>query len=582
MNKMKLKKTLKVLMIIYTIAPFVVWGGVNIDLKVLFDHSPNMFWIHLPSTAQIDEINEMVIEVWDEFERISTSYKGQINFNLISYNLTDYQTISASSVVSNIPTSYTFAKVNFGVERLSFSISTQGIHYILATNTLTGKTFWSNPILVDYNPIKLIWGDVHSHSIFCDGGGLPRELYNYARYIALLDFCSVTSHGEFLHLNGGFNALEQATNRANDPGKFITSQGVEWTSGTAPHVPLIGWGHFTSIFSGTKLAHLSSSIQKNPSELWSELDRFTSEFGCRAIALPHHTVSEKYIQDWPVCFDYSQYVRLGEVFSVHGSSLVNPYSEWNVTGEIDQPSYQIQGSSINEALMMGLRLGLVANGDSHDGFPGHSLSHTRAFIGHQYPPTYILSRVSHLYPSGLTGAFVSDITRDNIFDALYDRRVLANSDFGRPYVTFKINDVEVGEDDSTVFVANSTSLRELKLFIAQDGTPPAAYLQAAQPWNGNPNWNAKVQIFKNGYLWKEELINAPVTQLFFYDNETIVGASYNNCIEKEGEFYINEKSHTPVNPSSLNTNGVDYYFIRILCSRGRVTAIGPLWVESLT
>ncbi len=582
MDKKKIKRILKACMILYTITPFVIWGAVNHDLEVLFVNKPNMFWVHLPSTAEPGEVNEMVIEVWDKFERISFHYKGRVEFNLLSYNMSDFQLILESNVISSIPSSYSFDRVNTGIQRLDFSISTKGFHYVLATDTTSGNIFWSNPIMVDDNPTKLVWGDIHSHSLLSDGGGLPRELYNYARYIACLDFCSVTDHGEFLHLNGGFDAIERAANRANDPGNFIAFQGVEWTSGTAPHVSLTSWGHYTCIFTGNKLARISADIQRNPTMLWNELDRFTSEYTCRSLALPHHTVSMKYIQDWPACSDYTKYVRLGEVFSVHGSSLVNPYSEWNITGEIGQPPYRINGSSINEALMMGLRLGLVANGDSHDGFPGHSLSHTKAFIGHQYPPTFILSRVSHTYPSGLTGAFVSSLTRESVFNALYYRRVIANSDFGRPYVTFKINGVGVGEDYSTILVANSTSLRELKIFIAQDGSPPAAFLQAAKHWNGNPDWSTTVQIFKNGFLWEEHQVNVPVAQLTLYDNETVTGTSYNNCIEIDGEYYINGKSHTPVDQLSLNTNGIDYYFIRIIGAGGRITAIGPLWVESLT
>lgn len=39
--------------------------------------------------------------------------------------------------------------------------------------------------------------------------------------------------------------------------------------------------------------------------------------------------------------------------------------------------------------------------------------------------------------------------------------------------------------------------------------------------------------------------------LLDWEDETIASASYNNCIEKEGEYYINEKSHTPVKWSRL-------------------------------
>ena len=185
--------------------------------------------------------------------------------------------------------------------------------------------------------------------------------------IARLDFASVSDHGEYLHLENGFAASERATNRANDPGEFVAIQGVEWTSGNAPHVSYDNWGHFTWIFSGSELAQISADIQKSPEELWTEIDRFTSTTGSIALGLPHHTVAKQFIQEWPICFTYPNYIRLGEAYSIHGSSLVNPHSPWSVVGEVDAPPQRINGSSINEALMMGLRLGLVANGDSHDG-----------------------------------------------------------------------------------------------------------------------------------------------------------------------------------------------------------------------
>jgi hypothetical protein len=188
---------------------------------------------------------------------------------------------------------------------------------------------------------------------------------------------------------------------------------------------------------------------------------------------------------------------------------------------------------------------------------------------------------SHLYPSGITGAYVSELTRDGIFNALYNRRVISNSDFGRPYIRFSINNVIAGQDDSTVYVANATSTREIKLLLAQDGAPQSALLQATSPWLGDPDWGTTVQIFKNGYLWREQSIDVPVTELSFFDNTTITGTSYDGSIEINEEYYVNEESETPINPANLNTNGADFYFVRILYSMGRVSAVGPIWIEIL-
>ncbi|MCG3260582.1 MAG: hypothetical protein H7644_12595, partial [Candidatus Heimdallarchaeota archaeon] len=115
----------------------------------------------------------------------------------------------------------------------------------------------------------------------------------------------------------------------------------------------------------------------------------------------------------------------------------------------------------------------------------------------------------------------------------------------------------------------------------QDGAPQSAFLQAASPWLGDPDWGTTVQIFKNGYLWREQFIDVPVTELSFFDNTTITGTSYDGSIEINGEYYVNEESETPINPANLNTNGADFYFVRILYSMGRVSAVGPIWIEIL-
>jgi hypothetical protein len=281
-----------------------------------------------------------------------------------------------------------------------------------------------------------------------------------------------------------------------------------------------------------------------------------------------------------MCLDLPEYMRVGEAYSVHGSSLVNPHSAWNVTGTVKQPAETVSGSSINEAIMMGLRLGLMANGDSHDGHLGHSLSHTRAFIGHQYPLAYDPSRIPQPYPSGITGAFVEELTRESVFDALYERRMIANSDYGRPYVSFSINDIESGDQESTVTVNNDTALRQVRIFLAQDGTPPAGYKHAAVPWSEDVVWDATIQVFKNGELWAESFVDGPLASLTLNDTEKIVGSEYDKCVERDGEWYLNNRTLTTADPDRLNTGGEDYYFIRIIQNGIRLTAIGPIWVRA--
>ncbi|MBA7548209.1 hypothetical protein ES705_40656 [subsurface metagenome] len=80
-------------------------------------------------------------------------------------------------------------------------------------------------------------------------------------------------------------------------------------------------------------------------------------------------------------------------------------------------------------------------------------------------------------------------------------------------------------------------------------------------------------------MWREEQISSPVAELQYFDSEAITGTSYDYCIEKDGKYYLNDKTKELVNPSILNTGGADFYYIRIISSRNRFAAIGPIWVS---
>jgi len=67
---------------------------------------------------------------------------------------------------------------------------------------------------------------------------------------------------------------------------------------------------------------------------------------------------------------------------------------------------------------MGYRMTMYVASDEHDGHPGHSLSHTRAYIGHQRPYSLWNTRNEHPYPGGLTAVYVNNLTREGVFSGL--------------------------------------------------------------------------------------------------------------------------------------------------------------------
>jgi hypothetical protein len=638
------------LTIAMTVIPVGLWASVSIHLGVLFDNRPRMLWVHTPSTAVPGEKFAVTIQAWDAYERLSAMYRGTVGFGVESYKPDGR--VFDETTVAQLPDFYTFTgrrrgsgiayrirdERDNGRHRFTARIDTPGIHYLVIHDSLTRNSYYSNPIEVlgwidlATEPLgggdsadgavrtgdsadgaggsgavgqgeseRIYWGDIHSHSDLSDGTGTAPQSYFFAREVACLDFYALTDHGEIMSLSfRAFDKLEKATNEAYDPGSFVTFHGVEWTQ--------VKTGHYTCIFSGDRLIkepRLSYLTVPTTEGLWKALDAFTERADCRALALPHHTTQNSYIQDWS--YINPKYVKLAEVCSVHGEFLFEQRHPLNYVGAIDPPPEYVPGSSIADALRMGKRLILYAASDEHDGHPGHSLSHTAARVGHQRPMTRWRCRIGHPYPGGLTAVHARELTRETIFSALQLGRIFACSDHGRPLLSFTINGVPVGsgapnssgepesneEPGRFVQVAEPTSPRLIEIFLAQDGSPAAARDTSAvaavmsrasssgeKYWN--PDWKADIEIIKNGELLTTIPVDRPVSRIEYLDRAPVRGAAYGvqECFHQEGKITINRYSDNPVNPASLHTAGADFYLIRVVGANGRSAYAGPIWVKA--
>jgi hypothetical protein len=571
------------------ITPLILWTMVSIDVEVMIDNSPRLLWIHAPSTVPTNHTFELTVEAWDQFERLSATYKGTVSFSMLSFNLTN--NLEILSPIATLPNDYTFSGQLFGsdiayeindgkdngIHIFETKIETPGIHYVLVNDSHTRNIYYSNPIMVKNHADlekNIVWGDIHTHTELSDGTGTPEHSYYYARHIARLEFNAITDHGEILMWNPfSMDALESATNNAYDPDDFVTFHGIEWTQ--------VKTGHYTCIFSGNQLLKdpiLSYVLVPTPQDLWNALDSFTASTGSRALALPHHTTKKAYPHDWT--YMNPKYVKIAEVSSVHGDFLFEHGNEYNYRGAIDPPDHHTRGSSIMDAFTMGYRMTLYSSSDEHDGHPGHSLSHTRAYIGHQRPFSIWHTRNEHPYPGGITAVFVDNLTREGVFTGLENQRIFANSDHGRPLLFFNINGTIVG-DGSTIIVNDQNSHRMINVFLAQDGAPVAMRSEAASVTsNWIPDWDGFIEIFKNGLLWDYIDVSSPISNISIVDTDQINGTTFEPfCVKEDGQYYVNSFSDNPIDPSSLNTGGFDYYVARFVGENGRMTWAGPIWVE---
>jgi len=130
-------------------------------------------------------------------------------------------------------------------------------------------------------------------------------------------------------------------------------------------------------------------------------------------------------------------------------------------------------------------------------------------------------------------------------------------------------------------VATNTTQRNISIFLAQDGAPaPSKFTAASVTSSWVPDWNATIEIIKNGEMWNKTIVSTPISSFTLTDSSMINGTSYNESIESGGNYYINKYSDNPIDPLTLNTNGADFYLVRVVGNNGRTTYLGPIWVES--
>ncbi|MBD3350794.1 MAG: DUF3604 domain-containing protein [Candidatus Lokiarchaeota archaeon] len=570
----------------------IIWFLLSINFSVAFNNKPVMLWVNCESNGVINTPFSCTIQAWDWSERRSSAYKGTVSFELISYNQTTRALLDPNSVTAELPddTALTgtlvgtgglpaswFPNKDSGKKMFDITISTPGIHYVKVNDNL-GLSAISNPILItEIAPErKLVWGDTHTHSILSDGSGLPNWVFNYAKNEALLDFYALTDHGEMTLSTRPQpkwirNWIETATEDWNSPEEFVTFQGAEWTTRYG-FQGVLGYGHYVIISNASAPLRIARTIQESPSELWSALDQYCNENDAAAMATPHHLTQTNFEMDWAGM--NPTYVRNAEIFSVHGAGLLIPNDENNHLGIVHVHHDPTPGASAADAFTMGYRVGLLASSDSHDGHPGHPICHKASHFPIQWPWSLTGNRAGHPYPGGLTGAWVSSLTRNDVFNALYERSVLGTRTPFRPIINFSINGVQNGRNKSMVTLPTSMSERSIRIEIARDGLE-RKLVQDVNEWG-----DLTVELWKNSEIMETYTVTDATEIITDTDTTMITGTTYDDYYQdSEGNYHIHERSILEVDPSELNTNGADYYFVRCYADSEFWAWVGPIWVE---
>ena len=330
----------------------------------------------LPSDAVVGEKSWLLVRVEDAWGNPSANYEGTVHFLW-----------EEGGEWKGLPSRYTFTKSDRGVKRFDNLVPKKpDVHRLLVIDEASGLKTISNPCQCHEKPIELrrFWGDLHGQSEEALGLGSAFDYFKFARDIAALDFAS--NQGNDLDItNGGWRQIQEATHSFNEPHRFVTFLGYEWSGNTS------GGGDRNVIFlkDNEHIYRSSHGNLEDLSDISSDRYPITELFKIfekrrDVILIPH--VGGRYAD-----------------LSFHEPSLeplIEIYSGWGLFEWF-----------INEALKRGMKVGFVAGSDDHKGRPGAS-----------FPGAHIFG----VY-GGLTCVLAKELTREEIFKALRSRRCYATS-----------------------------------------------------------------------------------------------------------------------------------------------------------
>jgi hypothetical protein len=289
------------------------------------------------------------------------------------------------------PATLELAPEDRGRRHFSVEVVGEGVHHLRAEGP-EGLAAESNPMIARADAPVLLWGDLHGHSNWSDGTGLPDDYFVYARDVAALDVVALTDHDHwgipFLDRSPErWEAIRAATDRFHEPGRFVTVLGYEWTSWIHGHRHVL---YFDGV--GEVLSSIDPRYDA-PDELWDALR------GRPVLTFAHHSAGGPVATDWSFAPD-PELEPVTEIVSVHGSSEAP---------DSPIPIYDpVAGNWVRDALDRGYRLGFVGSGDSHDGHPG-------------------LPQLAAPSGGGLAAIWAEARTREAVLEALRARRAYATN-----------------------------------------------------------------------------------------------------------------------------------------------------------
>lgn len=357
---------------------------------------------YVPASVRPNEEFAVLVRPEDEFGNLSHQRLGSIAVSVNGTVLASRsERVSESTCV-----------------RAMVRLSSEGVCRLTVRATEAGLEAQSNPTVCTTEGQQVYWGMIHGHTEMSDGTGTLDEYFHQLKNEVGLDFAAPGDHDHLWETSQEFwERTCQAVKRWHEIGTFVTLLGYEWAKWRKNGD---GDRNVYYLDDNRPLYRSDEGEYPAPPDLFETLAQNEE----RAIVIPHHTGHGGNFCNWK---DHDHtYERLVEIFQMRGSYECseqegNPVPERKTTVPPYEKGY------VRDALALGWRVGFTAGGDDHHGHWGSEF------------------RFDSGYKQGLMCVEADELSRQAIFDAMYNRRVVATTG-ARMLLTYRLNGNRMGSE----------------------------------------------------------------------------------------------------------------------------------------
>ncbi|ELY57029.1 DUF3604 domain-containing protein [Natronolimnohabitans innermongolicus] len=401
---------------------------------------PTALEARAPSDADPGESIDVGLRAVDYYGNTASEYEGRLEVSVTGAGEREGDNDGGDGVDATVSSP---VDVDESVSSIPVAFDSPGIFRVTVTDPDRGWEATSNPVRCDPDARRrLYWGDIHGQSGKTVGTGSIDEYFRFAREDALLDFSSHCAN-DFQVDEFYWREIKDAVERYHEPGEHVTLLANEWSANTVS-----GGDH------NVYYRHTDEPLVASGS--WQDGDGFRKHEG----TYPIEALYDRYEGRDDVLIVPHQGGRPArlrdpdrDAIDADRTTLVEINSIWGVFEWFGQ-----------EAIERGYRVGFVCSSDDHTG----RLGAARPTNHFEVDETASLQAADFNVSGGLMAASLSDLSRDELWDAMTERRVYGTTG-ERILLETALEDASMGE--STTIDAGTTAL---SFGVEVHGTAPIA------------------------------------------------------------------------------------------------------------